>query len=106
MPLALSKRRGAPLSAGPWPFNQCSGAFVSVGVSVMSDYWLSAITFVPIVGALIIAGLGGSAHRYVRRMALAFSLLGLALTMVVCCRFDPNASDLQFVERHEWVPSI
>jgi len=72
----------------------------------MNDFWLSLITFVPVVGAFIVAGLGAAQRRYIRPLALAFSLAGLALTVVICCKFDTSVPDLQFVERHQWVPSI
>ena len=67
--------------------------------------WLSIITFLPIVGALILSGLG-SERRLVRPMSLAFALLPLALTLFLSCHFDAGSPDLQFSERHQWIPSI
>jgi len=67
--------------------------------------WLSIITFLPIVGALILSGLG-SERRLVRPMSLAFALLPLALTIFLCGHYDSTSPDLQFVERHQWIPSI
>src|SRR5438445_6669454 len=68
--------------------------------------WLSIITFFPIIGGIILSGLGSADRRVIRPLSLAFALLPLALTIVVCCRFDTTSPDLQFVERHQWIPSI
>ena len=68
--------------------------------------WLSIITFLPILGALILSGLGSADRRLIRALSLAFALTPLALTILICCQFDTTLPDLQFLERHVWIPSV
>ena len=68
--------------------------------------WLSVITFVPIIGAVILSGLGSADRRMIGWTSFAFALLPLALTILIGCHFDTTSPDLQFVERHQWIPSI
>ena len=72
---------------------------------------LSLIVFLPLVGALLVLVGGGSGDRpdregFVRRLALAVSLLTFAATLVLWWRFDPTSADYQFVERHAWMPAF
>lgn len=67
--------------------------------------WLTVITFLPLLGALAIAALR-SDNRLVRPLSFAFSLLALLLTIVLPAKFDVANPDLQFIERHAWVPAI
>ncbi len=73
----------------------------------MSDFpWLSVITFVPLLGAIIVAGIGPERRCLVRPISLGFALFSLALTIGLCFQFNPTEPNLQFVERHDWAPSI
>ena len=39
-------------------------------------------------------------------LALGFSFVSLLLAIVLWRNFDPGSSAIQFVERHDWIPSI
>jgi NADH-quinone oxidoreductase subunit M len=66
---------------------------------------LSIITFLPLIVGIIIAGLGEQ-KKLARGLALASSLLSLVLALVLWRTFDGASGVLQFVEEHEWIPSL
>jgi NADH-quinone oxidoreductase subunit M len=67
---------------------------------------ITILTFTPVVGAAVLIGLNSSKKRLARGMALGFSLLALVWAALMWWRFDSHSSDLQFVERHDWIPSF
>ena len=66
---------------------------------------LSAIVFLPTIGAVLIA-LFGRSDRTARLLALITSLAVLVLTLVLWAEFDPKNPDLQFVQNYAWIPSF
>ncbi|RME10329.1 MAG: NADH-quinone oxidoreductase subunit M [Ardenticatenia bacterium] len=65
---------------------------------------LSAIIFVPLLGALLIALLvPRNRMDWVRGLALGTALVELVLTLWLVARFDPTSADFQFVETHSWI---
>ena len=77
----------------------------------MSYAWpiLSTITFLPLVGALLIAALRGgdeSADRNARFIALWTTLVTFALTLLLWRDFDPSTAQFQFVEQRAWLGVI
>ena len=77
----------------------------------MSYAWpiLSTITFLPLVGALLIAALRGgdeSADRNARFIALWTTLVTFALTLLLWRDFDPSTAQFQFVEQRAWLRVI
>ncbi len=66
---------------------------------------LTLLTFLPLIGGLIVIGLGEQ-KKLARAMAFAVSLLSLALTFVLWKNFNAASGELQFVERHAWIPSL
>ena len=64
---------------------------------------LSIITFLPLVGAVIIALLGRERASSSRWVALLFSLLTFMITVCLYSRFDPNAGGMQFTELSPWM---
>ncbi len=73
---------------------------------------LSAVTFLPLLGALAILLFvrGGEDNargsRLARTVALGVSLATLALSFVMLHRFDPANTGFQLVERFVWIPSF
>ena len=65
---------------------------------------LTFLTLVPLIGGLIVAGVQN--QQLARRFALAFSFLALGLTIALWHSFAPANGDLQFVERHDWIPTL
>jgi NADH-quinone oxidoreductase subunit M len=68
--------------------------------------WLTILILVPLFGGIIVAGLGAEQRRLARGLALAFSLVGLTGALCLWKHFDAASGDLQFVEKHDWVPSL
>lgn len=72
----------------------------------MSDFpMLTFLTLLPLFGGLIVAGLGEN-KRLARGIALVCALGSLALALALWKSFDAAAIGLQFVEEHEWIPSL
>jgi len=71
------------------------------------DHLLSIITYTPLVGALILLlpvfrGKDGA----VRWAANGIGLLGFLVSLPLWFWFDRGGAGFQFVEKHEWIPSI
>ena len=74
----------------------------------MNDFpWLTTLGALPLVGSVVVAALPRTRELVVKQLALAVSLLVLALTVVLAVRFDPGSStQFQFAETHEWIPQF
>lgn len=66
---------------------------------------LTLLTLLPLVAGVIVAGLG-EWPRLARRLALVAAFAALALALLLWRGFDAALGELQFVERHDWVPSL
>ncbi len=67
--------------------------------------FLSWITFVPLLGALVVAFAPKSNEAGIKLVAILASLVSLALTLVVWFQFKPTGG-LMFEERFAWIPAI
>lgn len=67
---------------------------------------LTALTFIPAAGALVIALLRGQRPDVIRRVSLAFGLVALALAIVLSVAFDPSQEGMQFVIQRDWIPAV
>ena len=65
---------------------------------------LSLIMFTPLVGALLL--LFVSKQNAIRWIANVFAMLGFLVSLPLWFWLDKTTMDWQFVERHEWIPSI
>ena len=92
-----------PLSAARSSHLSC---FCSGGEAMIAFPWITLLTAVPIVGALVLLVLGGRNKNLARWSALAFSLAALVLTLVLWRHFDPASGSLQFQERHAWISAL
>ncbi|MFC9789803.1 NADH-quinone oxidoreductase subunit M [Rhodococcus sp. NPDC127528] len=73
----------------------------------MNDFpWLTALWVVPLVGAALVLLVPAGARRIAKVVALATSLVVLALVVVLALRFDPSGAQYQFVESHAWIPAF
>jgi len=68
---------------------------------------LSALIWIPILGAIAIALLppDWEAYRY-RKIAITIASVVLLWTLVLGYNFNPDQVSMQFVERFEWLPSL
>ncbi|PWU09073.1 MAG: NADH-quinone oxidoreductase subunit M [Verrucomicrobia bacterium] len=68
---------------------------------------LTIITFLPLAGGLIVMGLPSSQSKVARGLALAFSLIALALGLGLWRQFQPASGSLQFEEGPlQWIPTL
>lgn len=65
---------------------------------------LSAITFAPIVGVIVILLLPKDNRDAAKWTALGFSLISLILALILWNGFDSQATGMQFVETYTWFP--
>ncbi len=79
--------------------------------------WLTVIGAVPLAGALVIAvtpgvsAPGSEADRaarrlLVKRLALVFTLITLALTIAMMVSFSPSGPEFQFTQTYQWIPQF
>ncbi len=69
---------------------------------------LSVVTFLPLVGVLLIYLLSGddeAARRNARWIALWTTLITFAVSVILVLRFDASQTDFQFVEKANWLAS-
>ena len=66
---------------------------------------LSTITFLPLIGALIVAILPRTSSGLIRTVAILASLASFALSLVVLTGFNTAQAGYQFVETSEWIPA-
>ena len=69
---------------------------------------LSTLIVLPIFGALLLfAFKDDEAHEgIVRNAALVVSLVVFGLTLLLWAQFNPGSAEMQFVERHPWIPAF
>ena len=68
--------------------------------------WLSVITFLPLVGAVFIAGISGDkkiVDRNARFVAMWTTLGTFVVSILMLSGFDPENAGFQFVESREWL---
>ena len=65
---------------------------------------LSLIMFTPLVGAVLL--LFVSKPNTIRWVANGFAMLGFLVSLPLWFWLDTTSPDWQFVERHDWIPSI
>jgi NADH-quinone oxidoreductase subunit M len=64
---------------------------------------LSVVTFLPLVGALLIAAQNADAKRNVRWIALWTTLVTFLVSLLLWWNFDTTTAGFQFVEEHAWL---
>src|ERR1044071_3681179 len=84
---------------------------VGYRLSVIGQMLLTAIVFLPLVGAVLVLLAGGRGDNperegAVRLLSLAVSLVTFAATLLLWWRFNPASADFQFVEQHQWLPQF
>jgi len=75
----------------------------------LSFPFLSAIIFLPAIGAIVIALLRKPSQQQVRGLALLFSLVSFLLSVYLFLAFDRSNTAIgvmQFVEKLSWLPAV
>jgi NADH-quinone oxidoreductase subunit M len=73
------------------------------------DHLLSIVTYTPLAGALVLllpVFRGREREGAVRWFANGVGLLGFLVSLPLWFWYDRSASGFQFVEKHDWIPSI
>jgi NADH-quinone oxidoreductase subunit M len=65
--------------------------------------WLTAVTFLPLVGAIVI---GFAPLRWARQLALGTALATWVVSLLVAANLHAAASGFQMVERLDWIPAF
>ncbi len=68
--------------------------------------WLTLVGLVPLIGAVALLLLPGRKEQLQKVVALATSLVVLALTIAMCAAFDPGGDRFQFVQAYNWIPAF
>ena len=72
----------------------------------MNDHLLSILIWLPILGGLVVLGLGNERASTARWVSLAVSLATLASSIPLYAGFSNGTANMQFVEHTAWIPSI
>ena len=67
---------------------------------------LSAITWLPLIGALVVLGLPKQQVKLIQMVSIAASAASFVLAWTLLASFNQATSALQFVERLAWVPEM
>jgi NADH-quinone oxidoreductase subunit M len=67
---------------------------------------LSTVTFLPAVGAVLVALLPRAREGVVKMVALGVTLLTFVVSLPLWAAFNPEVAGYQFVETRAWMPSL
>jgi NADH-quinone oxidoreductase subunit M len=67
---------------------------------------LSLITFLPLVGAILLLMIGREQIRNLRNLAFVTSLVTFVVSLPLVFSYDQTTAAVQFVERAAWIPSL
>ncbi len=71
--------------------------------------YLSAIIFLPVIGAILIALIPGLSEKLIKRTAAVFTFISLVLAVLIFVLFDRSqglSGTMQFEESISWIPAI
>jgi NADH-quinone oxidoreductase subunit M len=68
--------------------------------------WLTALTLIPLISGIVLLGLAAGQKRLARGLALASGLLTLGVVLFLWRQFPAASGELQFQERHAWIPTL
>jgi NADH-quinone oxidoreductase subunit M len=72
-------------------------------MSWYTAHTLTIVTFLPLLGAVVIAFLGRDRLSAIRTVALVFSVLVFLVAVGMYAGFSPQQAGMQFVEMHIWM---
>ncbi|HEV7209439.1 MAG TPA: NADH-quinone oxidoreductase subunit M [Mycobacteriales bacterium] len=65
--------------------------------------WLTVLGAIPLLGALLLALIPAGRDEFVKRLALAVSLVVLGFAVAMSLAYDTHKAGFQFVENHSWI---
>src|SRR5580704_10414602 len=72
----------------------------------MNEHLLSLVLFTPLAGLLVLLFIPSRQKELIKIWANLASFAGFLISLPLVSRFDKGASDFQFVERANWIPSL
>ena len=72
----------------------------------IESHLLTLVTFVPLVGAILVLLLPRRQEHVTKLATLGTTLVTFAISLPVYFRFDAASADYQFVEQRAWIPSL
>src|SRR6266498_3437243 len=69
----------------------------------MNVPWLTAVTFLPLAGAIVI---GFAPLRWARQLALGTALATWVVSLIVAVNVNAGAAGLQLIEKADWIPAF
>jgi len=72
----------------------------------MDSWILTLITFIPLVGAVVILFIPRERHGAIKWTALVFSLPSLVLSILLWIWYDPSKAGMQFVQKVSWIQAL
>jgi NADH-quinone oxidoreductase subunit M len=69
-------------------------------------YLLTLVTFLPVVGALLVLLLPRRQEHVTKLVTLGATLVTFVVSLPLFFRFDPASAEYQFVEQKAWIPSL
>ena len=66
---------------------------------------ITILTFLPLVGGMMVIGLGSDRRKLARGLALGISFAALALALALWTQFNPASGGLQFEKEYNWIAS-
>src|SRR3989344_4019497 len=70
------------------------------------EHMLTLITFIPLMGAILVLALPSSQKYAIKVSTLVATLIPLILSVLLYQSFNITTSDMQFVEQFSWIPSF
>lgn len=67
---------------------------------------ITLLTFLPLLGGIVVLGLGPANRRLIRGVTLTVSFLSLAVVLWMWSNFDTSSGSFQFEQRHLWIPTL
>ncbi|MFQ5868504.1 MAG: NuoM family protein [Candidatus Zixiibacteriota bacterium] len=67
---------------------------------------LTYMTFIPLLGMIAVMFTKKESVQLIRWESAFFSFIPLLLSIVMLAKYDGSVPDFQFIEQHEWIPSI
>jgi len=69
-------------------------------------FLLTLITFIPLLGAIVVMFMPGKNEKGIKNFSTLISLLPLALSILMWLSYNSGQGGYQFVEDYRWIPSL
>jgi NADH-quinone oxidoreductase subunit M len=69
----------------------------------MRQHWLTMVTFLPLLGAVVLLFVPTTARATIRRVALGAAIVTFILALPLYFWFDPSEAGMQFYYRQPWI---